>query len=98
MSSCLPVYSPSEPAPTYSSEPSPDEQRIQHTPRSHVPQPTGTYVKSFHHITLILKNQVDGADIPTYRRNGLISGELQLEKSSEIVAVSLKVRHNYSQK
>ncbi|KAF5309350.1 hypothetical protein D9611_014027 [Ephemerocybe angulata] len=72
----LPSYSPSIPAPLYSCEPSLDEQRLQLTPGTAATRrtPTGSYIKRNGKITVILNEQEEGIDYPSYGRHGPING------------------------
>jgi hypothetical protein len=83
----LPSYS-SPSTPTYSSEPSSDEQSLDHTPAINQPIPTSTYTKADDYFTLTSTRQVSGAVIPAYGRNGLVRG---LRDCAEVIAVNMKV-------
>lgn len=87
-----PVYTPSPSAPLYSSQPSSDEQRLEYGPHlGPPPSPTGIYVKKSRRTTLILKDQDETAQSPSYGRNSVVSGELSLERCETVLAVVLKV-------
>jgi hypothetical protein len=87
----LPSYS-SPSSPTYSSEPSFDEQSLDHTPSVGRPSiPTGTYVKTSDIFTLTLTDQIYGAILPTYGRSDLIKGVISLHDCAEVIAVNVKV-------
>ncbi|KIM85065.1 hypothetical protein PILCRDRAFT_6051 [Piloderma croceum F 1598] len=88
----LPSYS-SPSTPRYSSEPSVDEQTLDHTPVVGQHAPTGTYVKSNDIFTLTLDEQVYGAVLPTYGRNGLIKGTVSLHDCAEVTTLNVKASH-----
>jgi len=89
----LPSYSPLMPLPSYSCELSFGERRLEHTPRSHLArqQPTSVFIQKAGKTTVILNEQHEGATIPSYGRQALISGSLVLEQSESIVEVAIKV-------
>ncbi|TFK24933.1 hypothetical protein FA15DRAFT_591487 [Coprinopsis marcescibilis] len=89
----LPDYSPSVPAPSYSHEPSGDEQRLEHTPSTRLAgsQPTGTFIKKSGKTTIILNDQENGASIPSYGRHGCINGALLFEQHELITEVEFEV-------
>lgn len=91
--SLLPSYSPSLPSPSYSCEPACDEQRLDHTPRPVRLRsaPTGTFIKKSGKLTLVLYDQEDGVDIPSYGRMGSVVGTLCLDNPDPVVEVVLKV-------
>jgi len=88
----LPPYS-SPSTPRYSSEPSVDEQTLDHTSVVGRHAPTGTYVKSNNIFTLTLDEQVYGAVLPTYGRNGLVKGTVSLHDCAEVTTLNVKVSH-----
>jgi len=90
----LPNYSPSSPLPSYSCELSFGERRLEHTPRSHFArqQPTSVFIQKAGKTTVILNDQHEGATVPSYGRQALISGSLVLEQSESIVEVAIKVK------
>ncbi|KAM6494077.1 hypothetical protein JOM56_010438 [Amanita muscaria] len=82
-----------EPPPAYSFEPCSGEQRLEITPRhgrGHTP--LGSIIKKFGKITLVIPDQEDGAQIPTYGRNDVISGVFCFDDPSRITKVTIKVR------
>ncbi|KAF8895614.1 hypothetical protein BD779DRAFT_1668859 [Infundibulicybe gibba] len=89
----LPQYTPSLPAPSYSSSLSCGEQLLEQTPRTSTSRstPTGTYVKKLGNTVLLLNDQEDGVEQPTYGRGGTISGILCFEDSEGISEVVVKV-------
>ncbi|TFK40753.1 hypothetical protein BDQ12DRAFT_601824 [Crucibulum laeve] len=74
--SVLPSYSPSVPAPLYSSEPACGELLLEHTPRSRSlrPPPTSSFIKKMGSVTLVLNEQEENVDMPSYGRHAVISG------------------------
>lgn len=89
LNTTLPGYSPSSPAPSYSSTLANDEQRLEHTPRSRARQtPVGIFTKSSGSITVVLEDQEPNATCPSYGRQAAVRGTVILERSeaaSEIV-------------
>ena len=88
----LPLYAPSAPSPSYTCEPTFDEQTLQLTPRLNRPPPTGTYTKEAEKMVVTLFEQEKDAQIPTYGRCALVSGTVYLENHELISQVVLKVR------
>ena len=90
-SSLPPLYSPSTPSPPYTCDPSERERRLDYVAHASSSQtPEGVFVATSHRVSVILKHQEDGIDVPVYARNGLISGEIYLEEESA-VSVSIQV-------
>ncbi|KAF6755773.1 hypothetical protein DFP72DRAFT_989896 [Ephemerocybe angulata] len=89
----LPSYSPSVPAPLYSCEPSLDEQRLQLTPGTAATRrtPNGSYIKKNGKITVILNEQEEGIDYPSYGRHGPINGTLLVDDSEMVTEVEVKI-------
>ncbi|KAJ2917041.1 hypothetical protein MD484_g3397, partial [Candolleomyces efflorescens] len=89
----LPSYSPSVPAPLYSCEPACDEQRLQLTPSTSAGHrtPTGTFIKRSGKATVLLGDQEEGAESPSYGRHGDINGTLLLDESETVTEVELKI-------
>jgi hypothetical protein len=87
----LPPYTPSPPVPSYSPEPAHDERRVEHTPRSRTRPPAGNYIKKSGRETLVLTEQEEAAEHPTYGRHATISGFLALEDRETVSEVVLKV-------
>ncbi|EPQ51099.1 hypothetical protein GLOTRDRAFT_49369 [Gloeophyllum trabeum ATCC 11539] len=85
-----PDYASSSEAPSYTSQPSPFEETLDFTARPRIPIPTGQHIRKKGRITLVLDNQDEGAAVPTYRRNALISGEVRLESREDTQVVSLE--------
>lgn len=90
MSIELPAYSPSFPAPEYTSEPLLDESRLQITPKRHR-RHWSEYMKQTSLGNVIFKDQEDGISIPTYGRGCDISGDIVLENQHHITTVFVKV-------
>ncbi|KDQ62637.1 hypothetical protein JAAARDRAFT_189931 [Jaapia argillacea MUCL 33604] len=89
-----PSYYPSFDAPCYSSEPSPDEQRLEFTgrPRPRRPLPSGAFLKQSKKFTLVLKEQETGARLPSYGRNAALNGEIHLHcPTDKVAAVEVKL-------
>lgn len=78
--------------PRYSSEPSADEETVAFTPRSVVTLPRGIFVKEWPQAKLVLMDQADDVILPSYGRYGQVIGELGLKYTTNIVAVTAKVR------
>ncbi|KZT28393.1 hypothetical protein NEOLEDRAFT_1154611 [Neolentinus lepideus HHB14362 ss-1] len=87
-----PSYYPSSEAPTYSSEPSSSEQRLDFSGRRGRAIPTGRQFKRSHRITLILENQEEDALIPTYGRAATISGEVQVKRREDAKVLSVAIK------
>ncbi|KAJ6587056.1 hypothetical protein DFH09DRAFT_1142427 [Mycena vulgaris] len=91
MSVTLPAYA-YTPAPSYASLPLPDEDTVQFTPRAGRPEAVlGNLSKQWRNVTVILKNQDNSSDSPTYGRNSSVCGEIGLEHSERILTISLKL-------
>jgi hypothetical protein len=88
----LPEYTPSTPAPDYSSKPLPGEKCIQKSPRavpSHSDNATFTYREKG--MTLTLKDCRDEQGRPTFGLGSTIRGEVALEHRQRIISVAAKV-------
>lgn len=80
-----------EAPPAYSFEPCSGEQRLELTPRhGHTPL-TGSIIKRFAMLSLVLPEQEDGAQIPSYGRNGVIDGVFCFDDPSRIIKVMIKL-------
>lgn len=88
--SILPTYSPSNPSPEYTSEPSQDETSLQITPR-HRRRRSEDYVKQTRVGKIVLKDQDEGVSIPSYGRASVITGDIHLENQNNISSVFVKV-------
>lgn len=87
-----PSYSPSAAAPIYSAEPANDEERLEFVTRSlHRATPDGSFTKKSSGVTIVLAEQEDGATVPSYSRNGVVTGEVILD-DEKVLAVSVQVR------
>ncbi|KAG6835769.1 hypothetical protein H0H93_014847 [Arthromyces matolae] len=62
----LPLYTPSEPSPKYSYEPTTDECTLQQTPLHVQAPPTGNFIRKSGKTTITLFEQRDGVDMPEY--------------------------------
>ncbi|PPQ92850.1 hypothetical protein CVT25_004338 [Psilocybe cyanescens] len=93
-SSELPSYSPSTPSPSYSCELACGERLLEQTPRTRSSRPASTslFIKKAGKTTIVLNEQEDGATIPRYGRQGIISGSVFLENTENIVDVTIKVK------
>lgn len=89
--SLLPVYEPSAPSPSYTYEPTDDEQTLQNTPMLISPPPTGTYTKESEKVVVTLFEQEKDVEIPTYGRRALISGTVYLENVQRVFQIDLKI-------
>ncbi|KAF8190196.1 hypothetical protein K438DRAFT_1592301 [Mycena galopus ATCC 62051] len=90
-SSVLPPYSPPPPVPSYSSEPTDDEETVESTPRAHA-HPTGVYIKKSGGNSVSLTEQDPSADFPTYGRHAAITGFVTLEDRETVSEIVLKVK------
>ena len=80
--------------PRYSSRPSADEETVAFTPRAPAMLPQSTFVKEWSQAKLVLMDQEDGANMPSYGRYGQVIGELELNSTNRIVSVTAKVGAN----
>lgn len=91
----LPAYCPSRSPPSYSAHTLDGEQVLAQTTRFHSSShPTGTFTKHTGDITILLSEQDQDADVPSYGRLGLLAGSISLDSSlkvEDIVEVVLKV-------
>lgn len=78
--------------PLYSAEPAFDERVLERTLFFERTVSTGTYSRADEHLQLTLKEQVDGANVPSYGRHGLVKGELIISDPEGIVSVDIKAR------
>jgi hypothetical protein len=92
MSLVPPTYTPSEPAPSYSPDPLPEEQSLlRNHRRTRRSVSTGTFVKRCRWGTLIFSEQEESADVPVYGRTGVVRGEIHLDDREKILSVAVKV-------
>ncbi|KAJ6620974.1 hypothetical protein B0H10DRAFT_2215513 [Mycena sp. CBHHK59/15] len=91
-SGALPPYTQFAKVPCYSPEPARDELILEQTPRSRARAPTGNYLKKSGRDTVILTEQDENAEYPTYGRQGTISGLISVESRESVSEVVLKVR------
>lgn len=89
----LPSYSPSAAPPEYSPQPSGEDRSLDHNPRFVSQTLNGSFVKKSRQLSLVLKDQDEAAQLPTYGRNALISGEVTLQDTRDVHSVVLKVCH-----
>ena len=88
-----PTYTPSAAVPAYSVIPRPSERILAATvarPRRRMP--TGVFVRSNSIITLALRDQEQDASVPSYGRQGVISGDIALSCTQGVQSVYIKVR------
>jgi len=88
----LPEYTPSTPAPDYSSKPLPGEMCIQKSPRT-VPSRTdnATFTYREQGMSLTLKDCRDENGRPTFGLGSTIRGEVALEHRQRVMSVAAKV-------
>ena len=91
--SLLPTYAPSAPSPNYTCEPTNGEETLQRTPSLGLPPLTGTYTKESEKVVITLFDQEENVKLPTYGRQGLISGTIHLDDSQLVLRVIVKVSH-----
>ncbi|KAJ4469264.1 hypothetical protein J3R30DRAFT_3409741 [Lentinula aciculospora] len=91
----LPSYSPSRLPPSYSLHSLDGEETLAQTCRfNSSSHSTGTFTKQYGDITVVLSEQDEDADVPSYGRQGLVAGSIIFDsslKTEDIVAVILKV-------
>ncbi|KAF8823180.1 hypothetical protein HHX47_DHR10000253 [Lentinula edodes] len=91
----LPSYSPSRSPPSYSPHSRDGEETLAQTCRFHSSlHATGTFTKHHGDVTVVLSEQDEDVDVPSYGRHGLLAGSIILDSSlkiEDIVAVVLKV-------
>lgn len=87
-----PIYTPSAAVPTYSLIPRPSERILAATARSRRRTPTGVFVRSNNLITLALREQEPDASMPSFGRQGEISGDIGLSCTQGVQSVYIKVR------
>ncbi|KAH9485031.1 hypothetical protein JR316_0001935 [Psilocybe cubensis] len=87
---------PSPDPPVYSTQPHEDEETVASTPRVGSITPQGTFIRQWGQATLILKDQENGARLPTYSRNGRITGEIELKNTDKIIRVTAKLQGHMS--
>lgn len=77
--------------PSYSLQPTENEETVAITPRAGVTTPNGNFIRQWPQATLILRDQDPAARLPTYGRGGRIVGELGLTNPDKIDRVTIKV-------
>lgn len=88
----LPLYSPSDASPHYAEEPSPEEQRLDYVARTNDQRSShNTLTRKMRKIIVTLRDQESDATMPTYARNSLVRGELELEREENIISVQVMV-------
>ncbi|KAG2344490.1 hypothetical protein BDR05DRAFT_882239 [Suillus weaverae] len=92
MESIPPLYTPSPPSPSYSTELLPGEQTVEETRRRALQtQNTGVFRRITDNITLVLRDQQPGSITPVYGKNGLVRGHISLRSSEGLAEVTLKL-------
>jgi len=89
--SLLPTYAPSAPSPNYTSEPTHGEETLQQTPSITHPPLTSTYTRESEKIVVTLFDQEKNAKMPTYGRQGLISGTVYIDDSGLVLQVAVEI-------
>ncbi|KAG6885052.1 hypothetical protein C0993_006280 [Termitomyces sp. T159_Od127] len=87
----LPLYTPSEPSPSYSFQPSGGENTLEYTPSQRRAPPTGIYTRNYDKITITLYGQEDGVDSPIYHQRGHIIGSLLIENPNNVIKVTIQI-------
>ncbi|KAH7927816.1 hypothetical protein BV22DRAFT_1060342 [Leucogyrophana mollusca] len=89
----LPSYTPSNPAPDYSSQPLPGERCIQKSPRQSLLLHLGSSSFSFkeHKIALTLRDCREEEGLPTYGLCSSVLGEVALEQRDRVLSVTVKL-------
>ncbi|KAJ6518517.1 hypothetical protein DFH09DRAFT_1194305 [Mycena vulgaris] len=90
--SALPGYTPSALVPSYSPEPADDERLIERAPQSKSRPSTGYYIHKSGRDTVLLTDQDEHADLPTYGRHGYINGYVCIEDRDLVSKVVLTVK------
>ncbi|KAH7927815.1 hypothetical protein BV22DRAFT_1118028 [Leucogyrophana mollusca] len=96
MESTPPLYTPSPPSPSYSTELLPGEVTVVESRRTSSQPRTGVFRRITDNVTLALRDQLPGNVQPSYGRNGLMRGQLTLRGSEDLVSVSLKLEGQLS--
>ncbi|KAG1742309.1 uncharacterized protein EDB91DRAFT_306284 [Suillus paluster] len=93
MESVPPLYTPSPPSPSYSTELLPGEKTVEETRRRAglQTQNTGVFRRITDNITLVLRDQQPGSIKPVYGRNALVRGHISLRSSEGLTEVTLKL-------
>lgn len=89
----LPDYTPSPAVPHYAEHPSSSERRLLFIPRSHRVLPISTWTKKFRGVvTVNLHAQEETTKIPTYGRNGIVRGEVNVEPDFKEICREVTVK------
>ncbi|KAJ6518509.1 hypothetical protein DFH09DRAFT_1427377, partial [Mycena vulgaris] len=88
----LPAYTPSTVVPSYSPEPADDERLIERAPQSKSRPSTGYYIQKSGRDTVVLTDQDEHADVPTYGRQGHINGFVSIEDREFVSKVVLTIK------
>ncbi|GJE99014.1 hypothetical protein PsYK624_152520 [Phanerochaete sordida] len=85
-----PPYTPPDDSPPYALEPAGDERRLDYIASTDNETPRGVYSKQAERVCVTLSDQENGADMPVYGRNALISGFVAIE-DKDVCSVSVKL-------
>lgn len=92
----LPTWTPSCPAPSYSQKPYGDEQSLGYSPRTRAIHilPDGRFFKKSRGASVLLYNQTEGCQLPTFGPHApLVAGEVTIPSSRDrIISVTLKIK------
>lgn len=84
----LPSYTPPAPLPSYSSDPTCGEQRLDHTPRHMLSNRlTSVFTRRAGKATIVLTEQEEGTSTPTYGRTSAVTGAISLENRQNVLEV-----------
>ncbi|KAN0123524.1 hypothetical protein V8E52_002856 [Russula decolorans] len=86
-----PTYTPSAAVPTYSVIPRPSERILAATACPRRRTPTGVFLRTNNLVTLALREQDPNASMPSYGRQGVISGDIALSYTQGVQSVYLKL-------
>ncbi|KIK98787.1 hypothetical protein PAXRUDRAFT_133477 [Paxillus rubicundulus Ve08.2h10] len=87
----VPPYTPSPPSPSYSTNPLPGEQSIEHTRHASLQPLNGVCRRITDTVTVVLRDQRPGSIHPTYDRGGVVRGDLILKSADDLTSVTLKL-------
>ncbi|KAJ7495386.1 hypothetical protein FB451DRAFT_1478126 [Mycena latifolia] len=90
--SALPAYTPSAAVPSYSPEPGHDEHLIERAPHSKSRPLIGNYIQKSGRDTVVLADQEENTEVPTYGRQGHITGFVSMEDRETVSKVVLKLK------
>ncbi|KAJ7488363.1 hypothetical protein FB451DRAFT_1227118 [Mycena latifolia] len=90
--STLPAYTPSAVVPSYSPEPGLDERLIERAPHSKSRTPAGNYIQKSGRDIVVLADQEENAEAPSYGRHGHINGFVSVESREAVSKVVLTLK------